>query len=84
MKGTSGKHHRRCVALEGRIGEKVGCSIYVNRPSPCRAFAASFENGKRNPRCDEARSAHGLKPLQRTDWNEQPSRPTDSVRPLDL
>lgn len=70
MKGTTGKHHKRCVALSGKIGEKVSCSIYANRPTPCRMFAASFENGKRNIRCDEARLAYGLKPLQRTDWGE--------------
>ena len=68
MNGTTAKHRPRCVALSGRIGEEVGCRIYLNRPSPCRAFAASFEDGKKNPRCDEARAAHGLRPLTVTDW----------------
>ena len=48
--------HVRCVALEGRIGESVGCSIYTLRPSPCRDFEASFEFGQHKPRCDEARA----------------------------
>lgn len=65
MKGTGAKHHPKCVALKGRIGEKVSCSIYANRPTPCRAFPASYEDGKHNPRCDEARRAHGLPPLRR-------------------
>src|SRR5262245_42193174 len=54
MKGTADKHHPKCAALRGRIGESVSCSIYNDRPSPCRAFKASFEDGLRNPRCDEA------------------------------
>ena len=32
-----------CVALEGKIGEKVGCSIYEHRPSYCKVFAAGSE-----------------------------------------
>lgn len=68
MKGTSNKHHARCVALEGKVGEQVGCSIYQHRPTPCRAFDASFENGEHNPRCDQARAKYGLRPLQRKDW----------------
>lgn len=68
MKGTTAKHRPRCTALAGRIGEEVGCRIYESRPSPCRAFAASFENGIKNPRCDEARAVHGLRPLSPADW----------------
>ena len=68
MKGTEKKHHPKCAALKGRIGEKVGCTIYANRPSPCRAFTASFEDGKRHERCDEARRAHGLAPLGPKDF----------------
>jgi len=68
MKGTGDRNHRRCIALDGKIGGKVGCSIYTRRPQPCRAFEPSFEDGKRNKRCDEARLAHGLKPLTPEDW----------------
>jgi hypothetical protein len=28
----------RCVALTGKVGCEVGCSIYNNRPNACRAF----------------------------------------------
>lgn len=68
MKGTSNKHHPKCIALKGRIGEFVNCEIYANRPTPCRKFQASYENGEHQPRCDDAREKHGLKPLQKQDW----------------
>src|SRR5689334_14026830 len=68
MKGTNQRHNMRCVALEGRFGEEVSCSVYSSRPSPCRAFEASYENGTKNKRCDEARAKYGLKPLKAEDW----------------
>lgn len=68
MKGTSQKHNPKCVALDGKIGEHVACSIYLNRSTTCRNFKASFEDGVHNPRCDDARAKHGLKPLGREDW----------------
>ena len=68
MKGTGKKHNPKCEALTGKIGEFVSCSIYMNRPSPCRAFTASYENGTKEPRCDEAREKHGLKPLTKDDY----------------
>ncbi len=73
MKGTEKKHRPKCVALKGKIGENAGCSIYDLRPSPCRAFQASFENGIHQQRCDEARRAHGLRPLVKSDWLEFPT-----------
>lgn len=69
MQGTEKKHSPRCTALNGRIGEITQCSIYWHRPTPCRSFKASYENGKQNVRCDEARQKHGLKPLRREDWH---------------
>ncbi len=72
MKGTNQKHYNRCVALAGKVGTEVSCSIYLHRPSPCRDFSYSYENGKRNPRCDEARGAYGLPPLRPSyDLNEK-------------
>lgn len=68
MRGTTRKHRPCCVALAGKIGEDVRCTIYENRSSACRSFMASYENGRQNPRCDEARRAHGLSPLRREDW----------------
>jgi uncharacterized protein len=56
----------RCVALEGEIGRKVRCVIHPLRPSPCREFQASWIGGVHNERCDRARAAHGLPPLERT------------------
>lgn len=58
----------RCVALSGKIGESVQCSIYENRPSCCRGFSASYENGQRNRRCDKARLSKGLRALEPKDW----------------
>lgn len=68
MKGTNSKHHSRCVALEGKVGEGASCSIYSLRPSPCRDFAASYEDGTHKPRCDYARGRYGLPPLKLKDW----------------
>jgi Fe-S-cluster containining protein len=71
MKGTNQKRGQGCVALTGRVGKRAVCSIYEQRPTPCRAFEASWSNGKHNPRCDEARAEHGLKPLSPKDWKLQ-------------
>ncbi|PTB84579.1 zinc/iron-chelating domain-containing protein, partial [Pseudidiomarina aestuarii] len=60
MQGTNQKQPR-CVALDGEIGVQVGCTIYANRPSPCREFIAGDEG--ENPFCDKARAQHGLPPL---------------------
>lgn len=68
MKGTAQKHRPQCAGLKGRIGTDARCSIYKDRPSPCRAFTASYSDGQRHPRCDEARQGHGLLPLRREDW----------------
>jgi Fe-S-cluster containining protein len=54
----------RCNSLEGRIGTNVRCTIYERRPSPCREFQQSWVDGLRNERCDAARAAHGLPPLE--------------------
>ncbi|MCI0438002.1 MAG: YkgJ family cysteine cluster protein [Chloroflexi bacterium] len=71
MKGTNQKNPR-CVALEGIIGERVRCAIYELRSTVCREFEVSWENGKRNERCDKARIAWGLSPL------EPPALPGDT------
>lgn len=70
MNGTDKKHRPKCDLLRGKIGELATCQIYACRPTPCREFAASFVDGKKNLRCDEARKAHGLSPLTRSDWFE--------------
>jgi Fe-S-cluster containining protein len=70
MKGTN--HPRpRCVALQGKIGEKVGCSIYQLRSSVCRDFGLHEEGGKIRAtsldlvRCNQARKAWHLPPITR-------------------
>jgi len=60
----------RCLALSGRIGHAVGCTIYLQRPSCCRDFKPSYEDGIRNTRCDFARRGKGLKPLTMSDWEK--------------
>jgi Fe-S-cluster containining protein len=62
MKGSNGKV-RRCIALEGKVGEAVRCAIYPNRPSPCREFPVYLEEGTPNPKCNELRAQVGLPPL---------------------
>lgn len=58
----------RCVSLVGDVGRAAHCGIYEDRPTPCRAFEASWENGTPNPRCDEARARHDLPPLRPEDY----------------
>lgn len=56
MNGTD-RRPVRCVALNGRCGEAVGCGIYAQRSSTCR----EFEMG--TGRCNDARQALGLPAL---------------------
>jgi len=62
MCGTNCKSPR-CSALQGEVGVSVGCAIYTQRPSTCREFFMSGENGERNEACDRARVRYGLPPL---------------------
>ena len=67
MKGTEAGHGR-CVALRGEPGKGgVSCSIYQNRPTPCREFDAWLPDGKPNPDCQRLRAQLGLKPLPALD-----------------
>lgn len=52
----------RCIALEGEVGKNISCSIYSNRPTPCREFPV-FIDGKINPLCNKARLKNNLKLL---------------------
>lgn len=54
MKGTASKPVR-CIALKGEPGKQVSCSIYAQRPSPCREFDVLEADGSLNPRCAELR-----------------------------
>ena len=64
MLGTE-RQPPRCVALDGQIGAAVTCAIHALRPSPCREFQASWVDGVHSERCDRARAAHGLPPLEK-------------------
>lgn len=63
MRGTD-EGPPRCVALAGEIGVRAHCTIYSNRPSPCRDFAPYAALGIGEDACDRARVRHGLPPLQ--------------------
>ena len=43
-----------CVAFEGELGGRCGCSVYHDRPSVCRRFEAGSEA------CREARERAGI------------------------
>lgn len=53
MQGTHARHPR-CAALQGEVGQAVGCSVYAQRPSPCREVQPG------DAQCLKARSRHGL------------------------
>jgi uncharacterized protein len=63
MKGTN-RSNPRCSALIGEIGRQVGCAIYLRRPQICRDLHASWSAGLQDEKCDKARMALGLVPLQ--------------------
>jgi uncharacterized protein len=67
MRGTDGAEIR-CIALQGNVGENVGCSIYSQRPSPCRDLKASYEDGEHSEQCDRARAKYALPALRPEDW----------------
>jgi Fe-S-cluster containining protein len=56
MRGT-GEVPIRCVALSGTVGQAVGCTIYHQRPAPCRELTEGSHA------CNKARARHGLAPL---------------------
>lgn len=62
MQGTNSKTPY-CVALGGEVGVAVACSIYEQRPTPCREFDTHEPDGSPNPRCNELRLRRGLAPL---------------------
>ena len=62
MQGTDAAPPR-CVALEGDVGVQVRCTIYDQRPGPCRDFAPYAPLGIGDDACDRARRRYGLPPL---------------------
>jgi len=67
MRGTW-QSQPHCVALVGQVGGAVGCSIYAQRPSPCRELQAAWEHGEPSEQCDRARTAYGMAPLTPGNW----------------
>ena len=73
MRGTNQKNPR-CTALGGKVGESASCSIYNQRPTPCRDFGVHFVDGKllanseELERCNHARAHYGLEPLTVDVW----------------
>jgi hypothetical protein len=59
MRGTWARTPR-CIALSGTVGQRVSCTIYDQRPSPCRAVMPG------DPYCQRARARHGLPTLVET------------------
>ena len=53
MQGTDAASPR-CIALEGTIAKAVCCTIYAQRPGPCREFEAG------SAACARARLRYGL------------------------
>jgi Fe-S-cluster containining protein len=62
MRGTESQPPR-CEALAGEPGTGVRCTIYAQRPTPCREFNWHGEDGQPNPRCNARRVALGLAAL---------------------
>jgi Fe-S-cluster containining protein len=58
----------RCAAFKGVVGVDSSCEIYENRPSPCRLFKPSFEDGFKNDACERARAGKGLDALTLANW----------------
>lgn len=70
MRGTN-SNSPHCAGLQGAVGASVSCSIYENRPSPCREFHQSWEGGIHNETCDRARRMWGLAPIGRREVRGQ-------------
>ena len=68
MKGSN-QSNPRCIALDGKIGSSVCCSIYNQRPSTCHDFGLEFSDGlvtispEDYERCTHARAHFSLPPV---------------------
>lgn len=84
MSGTN-QRHIRCAALQGTPGESTCCTIYAQRPSPCREFVMSGENGEVNDACNRARAYYGLPPLYKDmPFHTSANAATDTLSRLQL
>jgi uncharacterized protein len=55
----------RCIALQGEIGDDARCTIYTQRPGPCRELEPWQPDGEPDEKCARARQHHNLPPLVR-------------------
>jgi len=62
MQGTNQKSPH-CAQLQGGVPGGM-CTIYANRPSPCRELEPFTPSGEVTAQCAKARAHHGLPPLQ--------------------
>ena len=53
MAGTNSRQPH-CAALQGNVGQTVACTIYEQRPEPCREVQAG------DGQCRKARAHYGL------------------------
>ncbi len=82
MKGTNAPKPR-CAALLGEIGQGVRCTIYAERPSPCREFPVYLQDGAPNEACQRLRAGIGLLPLLPL-VREHPLKPVQPAPQPDL
>ncbi len=66
-----------CAALSGRIGERVGCTIYETRPAMCHHFDAGSD------RCHAIRRAFGIEPFLSLDEMSEAMARLDSQKSTD-
>ena len=57
MAGTNSSQPR-CHALSGEVGKHVACSLYEQRPSPCRELQPGED------KCNRARARFGLPAIE--------------------
>lgn len=61
MKGT--EDAQGCIALSHSPAQGYRCTIYADRPSPCREFNPIHEDGTPNSTCARLRMEAGLAPI---------------------
>lgn len=82
MKGTEAGRGR-CIALRGTLGQPgIACTIYENRPTPCREYPTWLDDGNPNPDCQRLRAAIGLPQLLAV--SPMPPKTTEPVQVLSL
>ena len=63
-----------CAGLEGRVGDRVNCTIYDARPKMCREFEAGSD------RCHAVRRAFGIEPFLTLEEMSEANRLLDNKK----